>query len=188
VSRERSAESIRAFVALEIDAGARRRLAELIESLRPVIAGLRFVKAENLHLTLRFLGRSRPEPLARLARDLDRAAAACPPTAAPLGALGLFPPRGRPRILWLDVAFPQPILDLQEACERAAVVAGFAPEARAFRSHLTLGRFRAPARPPALPAVELGELLLERLVLFRSELRPQGPVYTPVEVFPLGRG
>ena len=181
-------EPVRAFVALEIDAGARERLAELIGGLRPLLPGARWVAASNLHLTLRFLGPSRPDALARIALDLERAAAACPPCTAPMLALGTFPERGRPRVLWLDMALPEPILALQSACERAAVAAGFEREPRPFRSHLTLARFRDGGRAGPLPRPELGEARLERVTLFRSELRPQGPLYTALGTFALGRG
>jgi RNA 2',3'-cyclic 3'-phosphodiesterase len=186
--RARDDEAARAFVALEIDAAARARVAELMAKLRPLAPGARWVAVENLHLTLRFLGPSRPEALERIASDLDRATAACPPSTAPMRELGMFPERGSPRVLWLDIALPEPILGLQEASERAAVAAGFERESRPFRSHLTLARFRDAERPGPLPRHELGEAQLERVTLFRSELRPQGPVYTALRVFPLGRG
>ena len=181
-------EAVRAFVALELDAAARQRVAELTQRLRPLLPGARWVAVENLHLTLRFLGPSRPDALARIAPDLDRAAAACPPCTAPMPGLGMFPERGRPRVLWLDLALPEPILALQAACERAAVAAGFERESRPFRSHLTLARLRDGERPGPLPLPELGEARLERVRLFRSELRPQGPLYTVLGTFPLGRG
>jgi 2'-5' RNA ligase len=91
-------------------------------------------------------------------------------------------------VLWLDMALPEPVLQLQAACERAAVAAGFEPEARPFRSHLTLARFGDEERTPPLPRPDLGEARLERVRLFRSELRPQGPLYTALGTFPLGRG
>jgi len=100
----------------------------------------------------------------------------------------MFPPKGPPRVLWADLALSAPLLDLQRACEQAARAAGFAAETRAFRSHLTLGRFRDASRRPELPAVELGETLVSRLTLFRSDLNPKGAVYTPIESWALGSG
>jgi 2'-5' RNA ligase len=66
------------------------------------------------------------------------------------------------------------------------VGAGFPPETRPFRSHLTLGRWRERAPTPDLPAADLGPLSLETLVLYRSELRREGALYTPLASFPLG--
>jgi len=188
VSRDRPGDGIRAFVALEIDEEARRHLAELIGKLRGTLRGLRLVQPENLHLTLRFLGPASPEALQRLAPDLEQAAAACAACNAALGKPGFFPPRGRPRVLWLDVSLPPPVMELQHACERAAVAAGFPAETRPFRCHLTIGRFRDAERPGAPPELPPIELRLERLILFRSELRPQGPLYTALASFPLRGG
>jgi 2'-5' RNA ligase len=103
-----------------------------------------------------------------------------------VGEVGLFPERGSPRVLWLGVRLPQPVFVLQAACERAAVEAGFAPEPRPFRPHLTLGRFKERARRPEPPARDLGATRLDALVLFRSQLQQGGAVYTPLERFPLG--
>jgi 2'-5' RNA ligase len=180
-------DTVRAFVALPLDAAALGRVVETIAALGARTAGVRWVRPEGLHLTLRFLGPSSPEALARMEPALRAAAAACPATVARLSGLGVFPERGSPRVLWLGVALDSGVLVLQQACERAAIGAGFAPEGRAFRPHLTLGRWRDRASRPSLPDVDLGETALDRLVLFRSELRPAGAVYTPLGVFPLGR-
>jgi 2'-5' RNA ligase len=77
-------------------------------------------------------------------------------------------------------------MKLQADCEAAAIASGFPPERRDFKPHLTLGRWRDPAPRPKLPAADLGPVVLDRLVLFRSELRPAGAEYSPLAVFPLG--
>jgi 2'-5' RNA ligase len=153
--------------------------------LRPAIAGVRWVRPEGLHLTLRFLGWSSEPALESLEPALLAAAGECPTSAARLSGLGLFPERGSPRVLWLGVDLDACVEKLQQACERAAVAVGFAPEPRGFRSHLTLGRWRERAPRPALPELDLGEATLDRLVLFRSQLQRGGAVYTPLRAFPL---
>jgi 2'-5' RNA ligase len=180
-------DTVRAFVALPLDDAALGRVAETIATLGPRTAGVRWLRPDGLHLTLRFLGPSSPEALARMQPALRAAAAACPATVARLSGLGVFPERGSPRVLWLGMGLESGALVLQQACERAAIDAGFAPEGRAFRPHLTLGRWRDRAPRPTLPDVDLGEAVLDRLVLFRSDLRPTGAVYTPLGVYPLGR-
>ncbi|HEY6099419.1 MAG TPA: RNA 2',3'-cyclic phosphodiesterase, partial [Anaeromyxobacter sp.] len=114
------------------------------------------------------------------------AAAACPPLEIAVRGLGLFPERGSPRVLWLGLEMSAAAARLQAACEAAAVAAGFEPETRAFHPHLTLGRWRDRARRPALPDVDLGSAHVGELVLYRSDLRATGAVYTPLDVFPLG--
>jgi RNA 2',3'-cyclic 3'-phosphodiesterase len=182
-----AAGTVRAFLALEVDEGARSRIAGLVERLRPGLPGVRFVDPANLHLTFRFLGDSTPAALERFWDAVEAAARGLAATRAPLGDLGVFPERGAPRVLWLDLPLPPALRELQHESERAAVRAGFPPEARGFRSHLTLGRWRAPAARPALPGAQLGEAELQRLTLFRSDLRPQGALYSPLRSLELPR-
>jgi 2'-5' RNA ligase len=177
----------RAFVAIELDAPLRDAMGDLQVLLRPRLGGIRLVRPEGIHLTLRFLGDTSPAQAETLRARLAAAAALCPPAQAPVAGLGMFPERGSPRILWLGLEVPPPILDLQLACERAARTAGFDREERPFRAHLTLGRWRERIPRPDLPTADLGSTRLDTLVLFRSELRTSGAVYTPLARFPLGR-
>lgn len=178
---------VRAFVALELDGGLREAIGELQARLRPRLGGIRIVRPEGIHLTLRFLGATSPSQVDVLRRLLAAAAAVCPPADARAAGLGTFPERGSPRVLWLGLEVPPPVLDLQRACERAARAAGFGREARPFQAHLTLGRWRDRAPRPELPPADLGETRLDGLVVFRSDLRPDGAVYTPLARFALGR-
>jgi 2'-5' RNA ligase len=177
---------IRAFVALELDPGVRDRIAGLIAQLQPSIDGVRWVAPASLHVTVCFLGYAPPAALVQLQGPLAEAAARCPPADAPVHGLGIFPERGRPRVLWLGIAMPPMFAGLQAECERAAVAAGFPPEPRAFRPHLTLARWSRHERRPPLPPADLGVARLERLVLFRSEPRPTGSLYTALAAFALG--
>jgi 2'-5' RNA ligase len=179
-------KAIRAFVALPLPDTLRRAVAETIRRLNSSLPGLRFVRDEGVHVTLRFLGWTRADTIAALEAPLRAAAAACPPLDLVVRGLGTFPERGRPRVLWLGLEVPRAAVALQAACERAAVAAGFEPETRAFHPHLTLGRWGDRARRPPLPDVDLGSAHVGELVLYRSELRPSGSVYTPLTVFPLG--
>jgi 2'-5' RNA ligase len=181
-----SPDVVRAFLALELDAELHERLARLVDGLRPRLPGCRFAPVENAHLTLRFLGPASPRALESIARALAPAAAECPAADVPLTGLGTFPPHGAPRILWLGLDLPPPMRALQAACEHAAREAGFEPETRAFRPHLTLGRWRDHVARPRLPEIEPATARVLRLVLFRSDLRPAGAVHTALHAFALG--
>ena len=176
---------IRAFVAIELEDQTRARLAELIETLRERIRNVRWVRPEGIHLTLRFLGYARRDVLDGLVPELRAAASECAAGAAEVSGLGTFPEKGRARVIWIGISVPDRVLRLQEACERAAVAAGFPAEARPFRPHLTLGRWSDPAPRPALPDVDLGRTGLATLVLYRSQPGPAGSAYTPLESFAL---
>ena len=176
---------VRAFVALELDARLRQAIGELQRRLRPRLGGIRLVRPEGIHLTLRFLGPTSPAQIETLRPLLAAAAAACPPAEVRVAGIGTFPERGSPRVLWLGLDVPPTILELQRACERAARAAGFEREVRPFRAHLTLGRWRDRAPRPDLPAADLGTTRLDALVLFQSDLKPDGAVYTPLVGLPL---
>lgn len=179
-------DDVRAFVALEIEARVRDAIGHLAADLRPRCPGARWSRPETVHLTLRFLGSSSPAQIESLRLPLSAAAEHCPASEARVGALGTFPARGSPRVLWLGLELAPEILDLQKACEGAAVSAGFPPETRPFQPHLTLARFRSRVPRPDLPPVDLGVARLDRLVLFRSDTRPDGAVHTPIARFALG--
>jgi 2'-5' RNA ligase len=179
---------VRAFIALELAEDVRRRIGDLVSSLRARVPEVRWVKPEGIHLTLRFLGDATHEQVERVGKALERAAAACPASDAAIRGLGVFPDRGQPRVLWLGLAAAPAVVALQAACEEAAVESGFAAEPRAFRPHLTLGRWRGRARPPDLPAADLGTTLLDTVTLFRSDLGPGGATHTPLRRLSLGPG
>jgi RNA 2',3'-cyclic 3'-phosphodiesterase len=181
-----SQDKLRAFVALDIGAETRDRIAALIADLRPELHNMRLVPIEQLHLTLRFLGDIPRDSVAALGKALEHAAAVCPQVDVALEGIGTFPERGHPRVLWLGLALPEPIFALQAACEAAAQQIGLAPEPRPFRPHLTLGRWRSPAPRPALPPVTLGTTRLSRIVLYESQLGPGGATHTPLGSFALG--
>jgi 2'-5' RNA ligase len=180
-------DHVRAFVALELEERLREALGELQARLRPRLGPIQLVRPEGIHLTLRFLGSTTPQQMDTMRPILAAAASACPPAEVPVSGLGTFPERGSPRVLWLGLEVPPEVGELQKACERAARRAGFEKEDRPFKAHLTLGRWRERASRPELPAADLGTTRLDTLVLFKSDVRPGGAVYTPLERFALGQ-
>jgi 2'-5' RNA ligase len=182
-------EVLRAFFAIELGEPARRAAAAVARRLReaPGGDGVRWVRPEALHVTLRFLGDVAAAQTAPLARRAAGELAALAPFALHLGPAALFPTPRRPRVVALGLEPEAPLAALAAALERAVVAEGFAPEPRAFRAHLTLGRVR-DRRFPAVAAVAVPAeaIAVEEAVLFRSELRPKGSRYTPLERVRLG--
>jgi RNA 2',3'-cyclic 3'-phosphodiesterase len=190
----------RLFVAIAPSDPLRRRLAALVADLKASAgrAGndVRWVPAENVHLTLHFLG---GVPHARV-EDVKAAVSAAAAAAAPLSlevkGAGGFPNARRPRVVWLGIA--------GDVASLAAIVAdlgrrlaplGFPPESRPFSPHLTVGRAReqrgAPGLGGALAHAALAEGVAWRvpeLVLFESFLSPKGPRYEAIQRAPLGGG
>jgi len=190
--------TICAFVALELPRVTQAALATEIVHLEKAIPGIRWIDPYRTHLTLRFLGWTTRERLDALEPYLARAAKACSPLAVTLSGLGTFPPAGpgHPRVLWLGIDLPRSGASLQAECDAGAVHCGFPPERRAFRPHVTLGRWKQPAGRRPLPPLDLGQTRLERLVLFRTEPKKDDvtlpgsrravSAYSKLATFPLG--
>jgi RNA 2',3'-cyclic 3'-phosphodiesterase len=172
----------------------RQRLSAEIERLRQVAGGVGWVAPENLHITLKFLGRVEEARLVLVRACLDRAAAGIGPFEIAIESLGAFPAPTRPRVIWAGVDKGlEPLAALAGRVERELAEMGFAPEARGFTAHVTLGRVREPRRNPALAtaleragAITLGALRVDRLSLMRSDLSPAGARYTELSAHPLG--
>jgi 2'-5' RNA ligase len=182
--------ALRAFLAVELGEGARRAVAAAAERLAREVRGreVRWVRPESYHLTLRFLGEISEEQAARVAARVGEAVAPLLPFELRLGELGAFPSARRPRVIAVSVVPEAPLLELAERVEAATLRAGLAPEARSFRPHLTLGRVRDRAHPDLGAAGPLPPepFRVAEVVLFRSDLLPEGALHTPLERLALG--
>jgi 2'-5' RNA ligase len=146
------------------------------------------VRPEAYHVTLRFLGSIDPEVVPRLVESVSRETGEISPFELAIGAVHLFPNSRHPRVVALDLHPEAPLRALAEGVERAVVEAGFPPEGRSFRAHLTLGRVRGPKAPDALPEAvpSVPPFPVREVILFRSDLQPTGAVYVPLERMALG--
>jgi 2'-5' RNA ligase len=177
---------MRCFVAVNFPGELREEVGKFTSSLVAVGRGVRWVRPENIHLTLKFLGNVDQKVLPELSAALDGALAGHPPFGLTVKGTGVFPPRGRPRVVWVDLAGDAAALAaLQSAVEGVLEPLGFPREKRPFTPHLTVGRVRDPRRPGPLAAAiaaagerEWGRCVVERVHLMRSELFPTGPRYS----------
>lgn len=195
-------EAIRAFIAVELPEDVRRQLDVLEKQIqaRAGAAGLRairWVPTSNMHLTLKFLGEVSTANLEALGRMMQSEAARHHPFEMRVGGLGAFPNIHRPRVIWAGTQAPDTLVQLQKAIDGGARQLGYPEEERPFSPHLTLGRIAQNARPAEVTQVaeamaqmtvgELGRFPVDRIHLFRSDLRPSGAVYTSLYVYALGK-
>jgi 2'-5' RNA ligase len=184
-----SPTTFRLFVALDPPDPVRRRLAALVDELRK-LAGrhaseVRFVPAENVHLTLQFLGAVPAERVSDVESAVATAAAASRPLLLEVRGAGGFPNARRPRVLWAGLGGETEALSqLAADLGRRLTPLGFQPEERPFSAHLTLGRARdrsgAPGLAGALSRLSSFDPVPWRaaeLCVFRSHLSPRGPRY-----------
>ena len=193
-----SAEAtVRAFFAIELSPEARNAADDVASELRGRAGGdcIRWVRPENFHVTLRFLGdiaRSRVPVVAECVADcIAGSPGGYEPFEMHLGEISAFPSLRRPRVVTLDVAPHAPLEALASTLERGvqqAGLLGLSRDGHPLRSHLTLGRVRRGGRPPSLEAArptDPAPTPVEEIVLFRSELSHTGARYTRLERIPL---
>lgn len=185
---------MRVFLGVFPPAPVQDEAARVIESLRRAHDGVSWVKRDNLHYTMRFLGEVGEDGASRIEAAAFEAAAASAPFTAMLGAAGAFPDPRHARVLWLGLDPGAAELgQLAAALDSALARRGFAPERRRFSAHLTIGRVRDPrgrnwsdalaAAAPARAPFEVNELLV-----VESRLSPDGSIYTPRARAALGSG
>ena len=186
-----SERPVRGFVAVLLPDEVRARLAGVVADLGARAPGLAWVRPENLHLTLRFLGNLEPAALELARQAVATAAVGIGPFTVELRGLGGFPSTRAPRVVWAGVVTGGERLSaLHAALEAALASRGIPAEGRPFHSHVTLGRARDPRGAgvlgPALGAdPRFGEAPVTALHLMRSELHPRGARYSVLLEAPL---
>jgi 2'-5' RNA ligase len=188
-----SQEKYRTFICVEIPASVRERIANLQRELRSIDAQVSWVRSENIHLTLKFLGDVERDRVAEVVESVRLAAEVIAPFEIEIGGAGCFPSPRNPRVLWVGFAsVPDPLRQLHSRIEDLLARRGFAREEKKFSPHLTIGRIRAPRG-----AARVAESLIARgfdpesfvaheVIVMRSELGAGGSVYTPQSFVKLG--
>jgi 2'-5' RNA ligase len=160
-----------------------RNVARRLELLGPA---LRVVPRDQWHLTLKFLGEIPETQIPALKEICLEQAANSPAAALRLAGLGVFPHPARPQVVWCGLPETGPLIELAEKLEMNCEHMGIPRDRRPFHPHLTLARIRT--RPPAAfqafiedhATVYFGEATICRLMLYQSDLKPQGAIYTPL--------
>jgi 2'-5' RNA ligase len=184
---------IRAFIAVDLDDPVIDKICDAIEVLKSRITEIRWLKKENLHLTLKFLGNIVESQVESIVAALGQPLRLFSPCTISANGLGVFPDFRRPKILWVGLSGDQ-LADLAAKIESALVPLGFVPESRVFTPHLTIGRWRENSRPAknlrqeiaSWNDFEFGACAVRQIVLFQSVLRPEGASYRELRTIPLG--
>lgn len=186
-------DGLRLFLALDLPAEHRREIARRAAELERSLPAARWVRPENLHLTLSFLGSTDPARVGPLVAAVAPVFAASAPVATAVEGAGTFPPSRPARIAWVGLRGGPALSALQDRVAAAAAAAvSVEPDRRPFHPHVTLARPRMPWNRSASEAfaaafaAPVGEPFEVREgVLYRSELGPGGSRYTVLETFPL---
>ncbi len=172
-------ETKRLFVSVELPSS----VAQILVRLNPGLPGVRWVTAGQIHLTLAFFGNVAAEAEEKLGAQLRAIQFAR--FFLPLRGIGTFPPRGRPRIIWLGIGRGHPhLFQLHKRVTDAALAASLQPDLRPWHPHITLARCQdvtaATLRPLLREEAHFdgGLFPVESFHLKSSALTPTGSVYT----------
>jgi len=183
---------MRAFIALELSEEIKEELSRLEAELKKSDADVKWVKPENIHLTIKFLGNiqetTEGNKIEQIKKILDGISSQTKPFGISLFKLGVFPSLDYPRVIWTGIdkngnAFAEKIAVLIE--EKLEMV-GFPKEKRPFSAHLTLGRVRSGRNKAELKqkvsslVVQIKSCTINHATLFQSTLTPRGAIYTPL--------
>ncbi|MGD8229934.1 MAG: RNA 2',3'-cyclic phosphodiesterase [Desulfobacteraceae bacterium] len=185
---------IRSFLAFELPLEIKKTVARISGELRQSSLNARWVKVDNIHLTVVFMGNIETEDIPAIARGVEEVCQTFGPFDLCLKGIGCFPNRRNPRVLWLGLDGDlEPMSEFRDALQAHLTGFGIKEEKRKFKPHLTLGRFRKPKRIDSKEDQLLSKYedlsssvcALKELILFKSDLKPTGAVYTKVEAWPL---
>jgi 2'-5' RNA ligase len=187
----------RVFLAMDLPEELKEQLVAIQTRLKHHLEGVRWVRPEGIHVTLKFFGNIFDKDIDRIAEVVAPLAKDTRVVALTGEGVGAFPRLERPRVLWLRVKGDvERLVGLQGAIETKLEEYGYKKETRRFSPHLTLGRAKssrgmiigvseAVARGDTYSA---GSFVSEGLTLFKSDLTPGGAVYTALKYFPFAGG
>lgn len=184
---------IRSFLAIEFPESLKEIIAGYLKDLKQVPSKIKWVSPGQSHLTLKFFGSISEELVGKISLTLLKVLIDCPRIRLNLKGIGAFPNLFRPRVIWAGLGGETETLqEIYQAIEQALVPLGIPKEDRPFHPHLTLGRNKLKEVNEPLYRLlsqwskgESEPFVIQEVILFKSDLKPQGPVYTKLGVFPL---
>lgn len=188
---------LRAFIAVEIPPGIHQAIQKQSAPIRSALDAslVRWVPPENIHLTLKFLGDVSPANIELLEQMLSVEVSQHRTFELGFEGLGAFPNPKRPRVIWIGIQAPAGLEALQHGIEAATATLGYTDEQRPFSPHLTIGRVKQNIGSAdmhkirtALEGTQVGSLgtaKVSAVHLFKSDLKPNGAVYSRLFSAPL---
>jgi 2'-5' RNA ligase len=178
--------TIRTFIALELPPLVISMLAKVQEDFKSMRLRAKWVRPENIHLTLKFLGNINPGDIDKIGGAMMDAVDDFAAINLVAGGVGVFPGIKRPRVIWVGLGGQiQLLFAMQRVLEDNLAALGFKKEKRPFKGHLTLGRFRQTVNSDTIRQIMREyanqyseEFTARRIILFKSDLKPTGAVYS----------
>jgi len=194
---------MRIFIGIDLDSEVRSRIARFLEGVAGFAPDARWVSAESLHVTLKFIGEQKPEQVEAIGERLRRVEGSA--FDIRFGGYGFFPTAKAPRVFWIGIGAGPELAELAASIDSATSELGVPREDRAFSPHLTLARagggsgsptWRKGDGPNTMFAVlekrlttmgelDFGTMTAREFILYQSQLSPKGSKYTKLQRFAL---
>lgn len=185
---------VRSFLAVELPEAILNRIGEVQKELKSSSADVRWVIPGNIHLTLKFFGNIEAPEIGSIVKSIEEPVRTTAPISITVRGVGAFPGLKNPRVIWVGLHDErEAFVSFQKRLESELGRIGFPPEDRPFHPHLTLGRMRSNrgkdelvGRMERYREEEFGNFQVDKVVLFKSDLKPTGPIYTRLREVKLG--
>jgi len=185
---------MRLFIAADLPEEMKLQISTLVDKFRSPIRSVKWVREENIHITLYFLGEVAESDIEELKEIIESAVSGMHPFFTKVGEISAFPSPRRPRVLWVGVNDPQQGLKsaysaICDALQKSDLEVH--REKKDYTPHITIGRVKGRFDRNIERILHtyqnqtFGEVHIKELVLFRSILQREGPRYVPVHIFPL---
>lgn len=190
-----SMDKIRTFIAIDLNEEIKKSISEFISQIRALSLDIKWVSVENIHLTVKFLGKIYASAHDKLYRGLEMAVENMNDFRLIVKGTGLFPDIRNPRVFWLGVEGDMDALrELVRDVEENLFKIGFKREERQFSPHITIGRFKSKRNADKLSKVVsdssgllFGEFVVSSLKVYRSDLTSAGPNYSLLKEIKSGK-
>ena len=172
---------MRTFIAIDLPAVVKEKISATQIKLKKIDPSAKWVRPDNMHLTLKFLGEVEQEKIPEIKKTMESVAAKHPALTVTLEAFGFFPNEKRPRVFFISTSGQKALKALADDLETALQRLGFEPEGR-FQSHVTLARLTQSKNADYLLTeiknIKLGESFhIGEIILYKSTLTGTGPIY-----------
>lgn len=186
-------ESIRTFIAIQMPADIRQKLAEIGEELKKSGADAKWVAEDNFHITLKFLGNVTAGRMTAVSQVVGSVVERTESFHLVLSGVGAFPRLSRPSVVWVGISDGSDrVASLAEKIDAELGRLGFEREERPFSGHVTIARIRTSKNLERLKEIieglreqHVGVFGVESVAIMKSELRRSGPIYTAINEYDL---
>lgn len=182
---------IRSFLAIDIDEELKAKIYRVIKEFGKIDANIKYVDLENLHLTLKFFGDIDTEGIDLLSSKIADIVSDFDKFNIKIKGCGAFPNTNRIKVIWLGLEDDEIVKKLHDGLDKEFVKLGFDKDKK-FSSHLTIGRMKSAKGKAKVKStiegfseVEIGEMSVDKIILKKSTLTPQGPIYEDLKIFEL---